>query len=196
MITQEHLNQELSLAKRIFLEYTNRYLRTRSLSLMEEEQVWMGCVELEAALQVLKAMHQEEGVWYSGGLAVTEEYYMRVIYIIHEYQGQGITNDELRLYVPSSGEGGSSGGSSSSASYDGIREGRCDNMPGGTYRILFSNPFQDKRFNNHVQIVQDGMDIFNGYITPGDDPLDLSGFEVTVPAGSLATIYYSAIKFQ
>lgn len=194
MIIQAFLTSEIALAKGIFLEYTNLYLNACALSFANEERIWQGCVELDAALKVLQSVESVNDVWYSKGAVITEEYLMQIIYLIHEYHGAGISNDVLRMYTPS--QSSSSSSSSTAVTIAGIREGRHDNMPAGTYRIPFSSAFDDNGYNNHVQIVQDGMDVFNGYIKPTSDAADLAGFEVTVPAGGLATIYYTAIKFQ
>jgi hypothetical protein len=196
MITAAFLASELALCENIFLEYTNLYLQSHSLSTASEQKIWQGCVELDSAVRFLRAITLEGDVYYCKGVPLTEEWMMSIIYLIHEYEGQGITNNDLRQFVPSVVSTPSVAAAATVLVDAGIREGKHVNMPVGTYRITFSRPFTDKNFNNHVQITQNGFDVFDEVIEPTDDPADLSSFEVTVPAGELATIYYTAIKFQ
>jgi hypothetical protein len=210
MITPAGLASELVIAKRILTEYTNLYCNSISLSFANEDRIQQNCIELLAAYKSLESIVLIGTDYYLGGVIIDEDYYLRILSIIHEYDDLGIiesteisisnalTKGTLQYYVPVDGSTGI--GSvviiGASALDLGIREGKFSNMPIGTYRINFSVPFLDSSFNNHVQIIQDGYDVFNEFIEPTSDPADLVSFPVTVPSGGLATIYYSAIKFQ
>lgn len=95
MITQAYLNNEIDLANRIFIYYTDQMLNYLSVNSLKYKQWYIDSLQIEYLLGILEAITLDGDDNYLGYTTISDDVVLNVFYRVREYWKEDVDNDYI-----------------------------------------------------------------------------------------------------